>query len=328
MSGHARSSLLGLGTSQMGNLGRVTSDEEAEQTFEAAWCAGIRLFDTAPHYGLGLAERRLGTLLAGRPRSEFQVSTKVGRLLIQNPGGAASMDTEGFAVRATLRREWDFTRDGVRRSIEESLERLGLDRIDTVYLHDPDDHGDEAVATAFPALAELRAEGTVGSIGAGMNQSAMLARFIRADVGVDTVMLAGRFTLLEQGALDDLLPLALSSGVEVVVAGVYNSGILAEPRPPADASYDYAPAPSELIRRANAIAEVCEEYDVDLPTAALAYPLTHPAVCAVVVGARTASQLQSTLDRFQATVPDALWSALREADLLPPFSIPIDRKIT
>jgi len=304
---------VGFGAAQLGNLGRETTDIEARSAVDAAWDAGIRYFDTAPHYGLGLSERRLGAALAGRPRDEFVVSTKVGRSLVPNEPPYAQDD--GFAVPATHRRLFDFSRDAVLRSVEESLGRLGLDRIDILYLHDPDDHWTEASTSGVSALSELRDQGVVRAIGAGMNQSAMLAEFVhRCDV--DVVMLAGRYTLLEQGALDDLLPLAHERGISVVAAAVYNSGLLSRTRPAPDVTYDYLPAPAELVARANKIADVCERHGVSLPAAALGFPLRHPAVASVVVGMRNAAQVASTVERAGAAIPDALWSDLAARGLL------------
>lgn len=306
---------LGFGAAQGGNLYRATSDEEFEAAAEAAWAAGIRYFDTAPHYGLGLSERRLGAALRGRPRADFAVSTKVGRLLVPSPQTAHQRDSEGFDVAADHRRVWDFSRDGILRSVESSLERLGLDHVEIAYLHDPDDHGDQAVAEAIPALIELRDQGVVGAIGAGMNQSAMLTRFVR-ETDIDVVMCAGRFTLLEQGALADLLPAVAERAVGVVIAGVYNSGLLASDRPPADSTYDYQQAPRRVVERANAIADVCAAHGVTLPEAALAFVWRHPAVVSTVVGMRTAEQVHETLRRARVTVPDELWAELRAAGLL------------
>lgn len=307
---------LGLGASQFGNLYRVTSDDECAGAVEAAWDAGVRYFDTAPHYGLGLSERRLGALLGGKPRDEFAISTKVGRLLIPTPGRAGLTD-ESFEVPAAFERRWDFSADGVRRSLDESLTRLGLDRVDIVYLHDPDDFGDQAVAEALPALAALRDEGVIGAIGAGMNQVAMLSRFIR-EADIDVVMVAGRFTLLDHDALGELLPLAVEHSVAVVVAGVYNSGLLGSDRVNPGAMFDYAPAPAGLVERATQIAVICERHGVSLPEAALAYPLLHPAVASVVVGARNRTQVESNVLRFGAEVPPALWLDLQAAGLLTP----------
>jgi D-threo-aldose 1-dehydrogenase len=306
---------LGFGASQGGNLYRARSDEEFAAAVDAAWDAGIRYFDTAPHYGLGLSERRLGIALRSRPRDEYVVSTKVGRLLVPSPESAHLTDPEGFAVAADHRRVWDFSRDGVLRSLEASLERTGLDRIDVVYLHDPDDHWQAAATEAVPALVELRDQGVIGAVGAGMNQSAMLTRFVR-ETDIDLVMCAGRFTLLEQGALHDLLPAAEQRGVAVVIAGVYNSGLLARDRPPANATYNYQQAPAELLDRAIHIAQICESYGTTLPEAALAYVRTHPAVICTVVGVGTAAQVNETVRRANADVPAELWAALGATGLI------------
>jgi D-threo-aldose 1-dehydrogenase len=307
---------IGLGAAQLGNLFRETSDEQAEGAVSAAWQGGVRYFDTAPHYGLGLSERRLGRLLRSHPRDEYLVSSKVGKLLVPSPESADRLDDQGFVVPASTRREWDFSRDGILRSIESTLERTGLDAIDIFYLHDPDDHLDQALGEGIDTLIELRDQGVVRAVGAGMNQSAALAALIRA-ADVDLVMLAGRYTLLDQEAASDLLPLALERGVGVVIAGVYNSGLLSAARPAADAKYDYADAPAELIARANAIADVCEAHGVSLPEVALAFPLRHPAVVSVVVGARDAAQMTGNLERYTADIPQAVWDDLRTASLLP-----------
>ena len=237
---------LALGCSQLGNLYREVSDEDAQATLDTAWELGVRYFDTAPHYGLGLSERRVGAGLAARPRDAYVLSTKVGRVL-EPVEVVEGLDEDGFVVPATHRRVWDFSRDGIRRSLSESLERLAVDRVDIVYLHDPDDHWNEVIETGYPALAELRAEGAVAAVGAGMNQSQMLADLVR-QTDVDVVMLAGRYTLLEQDSLDDLLPLCEERNVAIVVAGVFNTGLLARPHPSEDARYNYAGAPPELVR--------------------------------------------------------------------------------
>ncbi len=305
---------LSLGCAQLGNLYKAISDEQAHATVDAAWKQGVRYFDTAPHYGLGLSERRLGAALAERPRSEYVLSTKVGRLL--EPASAVrGLDDEGFEVPATHRRVWDFSRDGVLRSVEESLQRLGLDRVDIVYLHDPDAHWTEAIETAYPALEELRAQHIVAAIGAGMNQSTMLAAFAR-DTDMDLFMLAGRYTLLEQSALDDLLPICEQRGTRVVAAGVFNSGLLSRSAPTADARYDYGHAPEELVRRAQQIAEICRGHDVELPSAALAFPLGHAAVASVCVGSRSPDQVERNSRLYRSGVPKALWAELKAAGFL------------
>jgi D-threo-aldose 1-dehydrogenase len=307
---------LGFGGAPLGNLYAPLPDADAAGAVDAAWDCGVRFFDTAPHYGLGLSERRLGAALRPRPREEYVLSTKIGRILepLAEPGGDFDA-AGGFAVPVTHRRVWDFSRDGVRRSLAESLERLDLDRVDIVFIHDPDDHRREAFEEAYPALEELRAEGVVRAIGAGMNQSAMLADFAR-ETDVDVLLLAGRYTLLEQGALDDLLPVCEARGVAVVAAGVFNSGLLARDRPPEDATYDYAPAPAELIERARAIAVVCERHGVSLPAAALAFPGRHPAVACVLVGARAGGEVERNAGLLAAPVPDELWQELKAEGLL------------
>ncbi|WP_374315386.1 aldo/keto reductase [Microbacterium sp.] len=307
---------LGLGAAQLGNLYRVTTDDEVVQTVDSAWEGGIRYFDTAPHYGVGLSERRLGAQLRRRPRDEYVVSTKVGRLLVPSPATAHERDPQGFDVPADPTRAWDFSRDGILRSVEASLERTGLDRFDILYLHDPDEHFDQASTDGIGALIELREQGVVRAVGAGMNHAAPLAELIRR-ADVDVVMCAGRFTLLDHSAAEALLPLALERGVGIVAAGVYNSGLLSTARPPADATYDYAPAPAALIERAHAIADVCERHGVTLPQAAVAYVLRHPAVVSVVLGARGRSQVEQNLARAQQPVPDALWHELADGGLIP-----------
>ncbi|WP_093185256.1 aldo/keto reductase [Sanguibacter gelidistatuariae] len=309
---------LGLGASQLGNLFRTTTDVEAAGTVEAAWAGGIRYFDTAPHYGLGLSERRLGAHLAQYPRDDYVVSTKVGRLLVPSPETAGEQDTD-FVVPASLRRVWDFSRDGVRRSLEDSLERLGLDHVDVVYLHDPDDHWDDASRQAIPALVELRDEGVVRAIGVGMNQTPMLTRFVR-ETDIDLVMCAGRYTLLEQGALADLLPAALERSVGVVIAGVFNSGLLARPRPAAGARYNYEAAPADLLVKTNQIADICERHGVTLPDVALAFVRAHPAVTSTVVGARGVGQVESFLTHSHTAVPVEVWEELRSEWLIDPMA--------
>lgn len=310
---------LGLGTAQFGNLYRPTSDDEVADAFEAVWADGVRYFDTAPHYGLGLSERRLGALLRERPRDEYTISTKVGRLIEPNPDprGAENEDSEGFAVPATSIRRRDYSADGVRRSLDASLERLGLDRIDIVYIHDPDDDAEQVVEETLPALIRLREEGVVGAVGVGMNQSALPARFV-AESDLDVVMLAGRYSLLEQGALDDLMPLAVERDVAIVIAGVYNSGLLSRNRPPAEARYDYDTVSPDVLRRAHAIADVCERRGVTLPEAALAFPWLHPAVASVVIGMRGREQALENLRRARVVVPDDLWGDLAAEGLLHP----------
>jgi D-threo-aldose 1-dehydrogenase len=311
--GGLRVSALALGTAPLGNLFAPVAEEDAAATVGWALEAGLTYMDTAPHYGLGLAERRLGRLLAGVPRDRFVVSTKVGRLVRPLAPGETA-DPEGFADSPPARRVWDLSGDGVRRSLEESLERLGLDRVDILLLHDPDDHEREAYEQAFPALIELRDQGVVTAIGAGMNQAEMLTRFVR-DLDIDVVLVAGRYSLLDQRALAELLPTCAARGTAVVVGGVFNSGLLADPRP--GATFDYAPAPPELVDRAARLAEVCARHGTPLRAAALAFPFGHPAVTSVLVGARSAAEVQDAVACFEWPVPGELWAELAATGLLP-----------
>jgi D-threo-aldose 1-dehydrogenase len=305
---------LGFGASAIGNLYRETSHEEAAEAVAASWAAGIRYFDTAPHYGLGLSEARLGAALREHPRDAYVISSKVGRLLVENPTPRGA-DGEGFAVPDTLRRQWDFSRDGVLRSIEATLSRTGLDRLDLVYVHDPDEHWHQAADEAMAALAELRDQGVVGAIGAGMNQTRLLARFL-CETAADVVMLAGRYTLLDQSALDDVLPAAARLGKSVVAVGVFNSGLLSHDRPPAGPRYDFQDAPPSLVERAGRLADVCEAFGTTLPAAAIAFPFTHSAVVNVTVGMRNAAQVARTTGLIRRPVPAGLWAALRGEGLI------------
>jgi D-threo-aldose 1-dehydrogenase len=299
---------LGLGCAQLGNLYRAMTDESAYAIVDEAWSQGIRYFDTAPHYGVGLSEQRLGAALAGRPRDEYVLSTKVGRLLVENPAyTGVERDDEGFDVPAAIVRRRDYSRDGVLRSLESSLARLNLDRIDIAFVHDCEDYVSEALAGAVPALVELREQGVVSHVGLGMNFDKILARFVR-ESDVDTIMLAGRYTLLEQPALDELLPLCVERGVRVMAAGVFNSGILATPSP--GTTYNYEAAPPELVGKAQRIADVCARFDVELPVAAIAFVAAHPAVESVVLGASSVAQVKQNVARASVEVPPALWDAL------------------
>jgi D-threo-aldose 1-dehydrogenase len=319
--GHSsvRVSPLGFGAAPLGNLYRAISDAAAASTVDAAWDAGVRYFDTAPHYGLGLAERRLGAALGGRPRDQFAVSTKVGRLLVADPGGVGR-DPAGFDVAADHRRVWDFSADGVRRSLDASLRRLGLDRVDVVLLHDPDEHWAEAVGQAYPALHELRAQGVVGAIGVGMNQAAMLTRFVD-ETEIDVVMVAGRLTLLDHSAAAQLLPACAAKGVSVLAAGVFNSGLLATDAVAAGSTYDYRPASPQLLARAAAIQNVAQRHGVALPTAALAFAARWPEVASVVVGMRSVEEVAANAANAAARVPTQLWTELVAARLVAPDAV-------
>ncbi len=278
----------------------------------AAWDGGIRYFDTAPHYGLGLSERRLGAALSEYPRTEFTLSTKVGRLLVPNDTPTGSdLETGGFAVEDTLRREYDYSRDGVLRSLEASLDRLGVDRIDIVYVHDPEDHMPAALEHAIPTLIGLRDEGVIGAVGVGMNLVAPLRRFV-AESNVDVIMVAGRWTLIDRSA-GQLLKECVDRGVAVVAAAPFNSGLLSSTEPPDDANFDYGPAPPQVLAAARECASACAAHSTTLPAAALQFPLLHPAVCTVVAGMRTADQSALNLEWASAKIDRQLWSALPDA---------------
>jgi D-threo-aldose 1-dehydrogenase len=328
---------LSFGGAAIGNLFTEVSEQDARAAVDAAWAGGIRTFDTAPHYGLGLSERRLGDALRHRPRDEYILSTKVGRLIEPAPpalpasghqadghqaprhqapghpadaqwaGVAAGSDTEGFAVPARYVRRFDFSADGVTRSLEESLGRLGLDRVDIALIHDPDEHAGQAIREAYPALEKLRAAGVVRAIGVGMNQAELLTRFV-TDTDVDVVLMAGRYTLLDQSAATELLPAALRRGVSVIAGGVFNSGVLAAPV--AGATYDYQAAPAGLIERAARLERACARFGVPLRAAAARFPLTHPAVASVLIGARSAAEVTDALRLRALDIPAALWDLL------------------
>ena len=308
-------SRLGLGTSSLGGMFTPVGDEQATAVVARALELGIRYLDTAPLYGLGLSERRVGAGVADAARDSFTLSTKVGRLLRDRGSPGAETEEPGMWPEAPdvacLR---DYSGDGVRRSLEESLERLGLDRIDIAYVHDPDDHMDEAIATAVPMLERLREEGLIRAFGFGMNDPQPLVRVVR-ETSADCVLVAGRYTLLDQTAAEELLPLCLELGVGVVVGGVFNSGILA--RPSAGATFDYAPAPGLLVERATRLAAVCARHGVPLATAALQFPLGHPAIGCVLGGVRSIEELDGAVEAFDRELPADLWHELVAEGLLP-----------
>lgn len=301
---------LGLGGAPLGGLFREVADTEAAATVERAYALGLRLFDTAPLYGSGLAEQRLGRGLQGRPRGDYALSTKVGRLL--EPG---TVDTDSvFKGTPPLVPVFDFSYDATLGSMEASLERLGLDRVDILLIHDPDDHYDQALNSAYRALHELREQGVVSAIGAGMNQAEMLARFAR-ETDLDCFLVAGRYTLLDQAALSELLPLCVERGISVLIGGVFNSGILADPVP--GATFNYRPAPAEWLERARRIAAVCQRWKVPLKAAALQFPTGHPAVASVLIGCRSPEEVDENVRMFELDLPGGLWSELKAESLLP-----------
>jgi D-threo-aldose 1-dehydrogenase len=300
---------LAFGGAPIGNLYTALDEGTARATVHAAWDGGVRYFDTAPHYGLGLSERRLGAALASYPRARYAVSTKVGRLLVDNPAPTGSdLASGGFDVADRLRREFDYSRDGVLRCVDASLRRLGLDYLDIVYVHDPEDHMDTALGEAIPALAELRGQGVIGAIGAGMNFTEPLRRIV-AESDVDVVLVAGRWTLLDRSA-ETLLHECASKSVSVVAAAPFNSGLLARPWPAADDRFDYTPASADLLGRARALAAACQRHGTVLPHAALRFPPRHEAVACVLAGMRTPEEAATDTGWASTPLPDSLWSEL------------------
>lgn len=297
---------VGLGCAPMGNLYRAVSDDDVADLVDTAFERGIRLFDTAPHYGYGLSETRLGAALRGRPRDTYLLATKVGRVLVPVDG-----PDEGdiFVDTPTVRSRFDFSEDGVRRSIDSSLARLGVDHLDLVHVHDPDDHLDQAVAEAYPALLRLRDEGVVGSIGLGTNHASVGDAVIDR-VDLDVLLLAGRLTLLDDSG-SDLLDRCGERGVSVLAAGVFNSGLLADPGP--GAHFHYEAASPEVVARAERLAAVCRDHGTTLAAAALHLPMRHPAVTSLVVGASSAVELTTDLDLCADPLSPGLWPALRAA---------------
>jgi len=317
---------LGFGAAPIGNLYAEVGDDVAHAALEAAWHSGIRYFDTAPFYGHGLSERRLGDAFAAWPRAAFAVSTKVGRVIEPDAARSAKVN-DGFAVSGS-RAVFDYSRDGVRRSFEASLKRLRLDRIDILLLHDVGRqthgarHADmlaQALDEALPEMARLRDEGLVRAIGIGVNeQEACLEILPRFDL--DCILLAGRYTLLEQQASREVMGEAQQRGLRIIAAGPYNSGLLGDARGPG-ATYNYASADAQTLARARAIYAVCAEAGVDTGAAALQFPLAHPAVATVVAGLRSAAEVESAAQRRDVAIPPALWRRLQEAGLLSPDAV-------
>ena len=295
---------LGFGSAPLGGLFTSVAGNTATDTVLAAYDSGIRYFDTAPFYGHGKSEVRLGSVLRQYPRDDFVLSTKVGRVLVPAEGGAI----EDHAYRDTLDYNpvFDLSPDGIRRSFESSLERLGLERIDIALLHDPDDHFEKAIEQAFPTLIRMREEGLVTAIGAGMNQSEMLYEFARR-VDVDCFLLAGRYTLLDQSASERLLPECENRGISIILGGPYNSGILA-----GGEHYNYEAAPIEMVEKKKRLDKLCADHDVPLKAAALHFPLKHRAVACVLAGARTAAEVRENVDMMATDIPSTFWDALTE----------------
>ena len=312
--------VLGFGCASLGNLYRAISDADAAEVLNAAWDAGFHYYDTAPHYGQGLSERRTGDQLRGR--DDYVLSTKVGRLL-KAAGYAA--ERHGFVSPMPFDIHYDYSYDGVMRSFEDSLQRTGLDRIDILYMHDIGavTHGEAnnelfpiAMSGGYKAMAELRDQGLVKAIGLGVNEYQVCEQALEHG-DWDCFLLAGRYTLLEQESLNSFLPKCEARNCSIVIGGAYNSGILATgTRKGGTIHYDYGPAPQEVIDKVARIEALCDEYAIPLPAAALQFPLAHPAVASVIPGMGSAKRIQQTLDLFNTAIPQAFWQALREQDLV------------
>ncbi len=297
-------SRLSLGTAALGGLYTSVSDADCTDTVLTAIDNGINFIDTAPHYGKGVSEVRIGKAIAGRDRSTFVISTKIGRLLVPS-----TTDIDEFFMDAdnTVERKFDFSASGVRQSLEGSLERLGLDSVEILFIHDPDENADEAILEAYPELDRMRSEGIIKAIGVGMNQCETPTRVIK-ETDIDMVLIAGRYSLLDQRALEGLLPTALERNVDIIAAGVFNSGILANPVK--GATYDYVPASDELLAKAVRIREVLDGHNVSLTSAALQFPLRHPAVKSVLVGCRSAAEVETNIREFDKTIENKVWDDL------------------
>lgn len=315
--------VMGFGGAPLGNMYQAFSDEDAIATVRACWDAGIRLFDTAPLYGFGLSEHRVGAALRWEDRDAFVLSTKVGRRL--QPKDPRTLDGGLFKQILPFEGVYDYSHDGVLRSVEDSLQRLGTHRIDVLLIHDVDvwTHGSEAVrkqrfdevmAGGYQAMLRLRDEGVVKAIGAGLNEVSACQAFAEAG-DFDTFLLAGRYTLLEQGALDAFLPLCLERGIGLMIGGAYNTGVLATGAIEG-AMYNYAPAPPEILQRTRRIEAVCERHGIRLASAALQFPLHHPAVSTVVAGTRTPAEVQANVGIFEAPIPAGFWAELKHEGLL------------
>ncbi|HTU53062.1 MAG TPA: aldo/keto reductase [Acetobacteraceae bacterium] len=314
---------LGLGGAPLGDLYERLPEDRALATIETAYQRGIRLFDTAPFYGYGLSEHRFGHVLRRQPRDSYVLSTKVGRYLV--PTAPAEIDRGQWAGGLNMQPRFDYSYDGTMRALEQSFQRLGIERIDIALIHDVDvwTHGTEAAfeerfreaaGGAYRALAELRAGGTIKAVGVGVNEIAAARRFV-TETDIDALMLAGRYTLLEQDPLDELMPLLERKGVSILLAGPFNSGILAT-GPVAGAKYNYKPAPPAILEKTRRIEEICLRHSVTLAAAAIQFPLGHPVVAAIVPGAAHAGEVVANISLMSESIPADLWSELKHEGLL------------
>lgn len=330
------SAQLGMGCASLGNLYRPISDDQARAAVDTAYEVGMRLFDTAPYYGLGLSERRVGDALRPRDRNSYRLSTKVGRLLDPDTTPNLPAERYGFVTPMPFTVRYDYSYDGLMRSYEASLQRLGLARIDILLVHDigRDTHGEDAdrhfadlADSGYRALDELRRAGDIAAIGLGVNESAVCEQVM--EIGRwDCFLLAGRYTLLEQDPIHSFLPKCADHGATIILGGAFNSGILASgTRGPVVAPYNYAPAPPEIIERVRRLEAVCDRFNVPLAAAALQFPLAHPVVDRVIPGLGDASRVRKTVALLQTPIPASFWQALRDEGLIDPAApTPAGRK--
>jgi D-threo-aldose 1-dehydrogenase len=304
---------LGMGCAPLGGLFEDVPENRALETVRRALALGINFLDTAPLYGYGKSELYLGKALAGRPRSSYVLATKIGRLLI--PTDPNQLETREFDHPLPFKPVFDFSYDAVMRSVDESLKRLNLDRIDILHIHDPDDYYDQAIQGAYPALAKLRSQGVIRAVGAGMNQAEMLARFAR-EGDFDCFLLAGRYTLIDHTGLKELLPLCVKKSISIIIGGPYNSGVLASGARPG-AKFNYADAPEAILQTVRKVEEVCHRHQVPMKAAALQFPLAHPAVASVIPGARSVEELEENFRLISHPIPGEFWSDLRKSGLIP-----------
>ena len=307
---------LGFGAVPLGGLYKDVSDDEAGATIRRTLALGINYFDTAPIYGFGKSETRLGRELARVNRDSIVVATKVGYTLVPDDGRRDSKVFHRFDNVPPLRPIFDYSYDGIMKTFEGSLQRLNLSRVDILNIHDPDYNWKEAIEIAFPAIHKLRGQGVVRAIGVGMCQAEMLARFAR-EGDFDCLLLAGRYTLIDHTGLRELLPICEQRGISVIIGGPYNSGILATGARPG-ATYDYVEASPAVKKRVAAIEAVCLRHNVPLKAAALQFPMAHPAVAAIIPGARSAAEVEENFRLLSMTIPDDFWQELRQLSLLPP----------
>lgn len=306
---------LGIGGAPIGSLFRTVSDEDAVATVLRGLELGLNYVDTAPLYGHGISEIRLGRALQGIPRDSFILSTKVGRVLKRVD---VTPNSPHFQSLPKMKPVFDYSRDGILRSLEESLKRLNIDRVDIAYIHDADDHWEQAISEAYPTLADLRSQGVVQAIGVGMNQWEMEARFAR-EGDFDCFLLAGRYTLLDQSSLTELMPVCLENSVRLILGGPYNSGILASDLGP-QSTYDYEVAPPEIKERARRIKVVCDRHAVPLKAAALQFGLLHPAVAATIPGPRSVAEVEENFRMAAHPIPADLWAELKHEGLIDPLA--------